>query len=77
MTTKLTTKLLNQKTAPKVFGQGQAYDFFKKGRVHYTSVGSMDPTNPNAQALTNVAASKGATLFMAGAECAYALEAEK
>ena len=77
MTTKLTTKLLNQKTAPKVFGQGQAYDFFKKGRVHYTSVGSMDPTNPNAQALINVAASKGATLFMAGAECAYALEAEK
>ena len=51
MTTKLTTKLLNQKTAPKVFGQGQAYDFFKKGRVHYTSVGSMDPTNPNAQCL--------------------------
>ena len=30
MTTKLTTKLLNQKTAPKVFGQGQAYDFLKK-----------------------------------------------
>lgn len=73
----MTTKLLNQEAARNIFTKGQAYDFFKKDGVHYTSVGSMDPTNPNAQALTNVAASKGATLFMAGAECAYALEAEK
>lgn len=55
----MTTKLLNQETAPKVFGQGQAYYFLKEGGVHYTSVGSMEKANAQRSAIANLLVSKG------------------
>lgn len=71
-------KLLNPNAARNVFNNGEeAHDFFKNGGANYISAGSMDFTNPNAQALTNGAVSNGATLLMAGVKYDYAQEAEK
>ncbi len=55
----MTTKLLNQETAPKVFRQGQAYYFLKEGGVRYTSVGSMEKANAQRSAIANLLVSKG------------------
>lgn len=71
-------KLLNPNAARNIFNHGkEAHGFFKNGGANYISAASMNFADPNAQALTNVAASKGATLFMAGAEYGNAPKAEE